>query len=295
MKHNKPALTINLIGAGNLGKSLARLWHEHELLSVKQIFTTSQHTAQSAVDFVGAGTAHAQLVDIEPTDFILIAVPDGQIQAVSDSLHALTLDMQNTVIFHCSGAVSSVVLNKLIDRGASIASVHPIKSFANPESVVTSFEGTFCGVEGEQVALAALLPLFSGLGGKCVNIDAEKKALYHCAAVFTNNYLVSLVESAQRLYQLSGIDREQSMQLMAPMLRETCENVIKLGTLESLTGPIARGDNPTIEKHLSALKEVDPGLTDLYQSLGQVALRLKNSDDKSTVDSELYRLLNKKN
>lgn len=294
MEHDKPPLSINLIGAGNLGKTLARLWHDQKTLSVRQVFTRNQQSANNAIKFIGSGSAHTQLSELEAADILLIAVPDSQIQTVCDELSSLSYDMQNTIVFHCSGVMSSAALNTLSDKGASVASIHPIKSFAHPESAVTSFEGTFCGVEGDQVALASLQPLFRELGGKCVAINADNKALYHCAAVFANNYMVSIVESAQELYQLSGIDREQSMQLMAPMLRETCENLIKFGTQKSLTGPIARSDKQTIEMHLSALRDVDHEMISLYQSLGQVALRLKTDDDKILNDREMDRLLTEK-
>lgn len=292
MRNEQLPLTISLIGAGKLGRSLARLWYDHGLLSVMQVFTKSKLSADKAVEFIGTGTAHCEYSNLQATDILLIAVPDDQIYAVCEILRALPVDLDNTVIFHCSGVMSSSALALLAKKGASVASVHPIKSFANPESAIASFEGTFCGVEGDQAALDVLLPLFAELGGHCIVINPEKKALYHCAAVFANNYMVSLVESAQSLYQLSGIDRDQSMQLMAPMLRETCENLIKNGTRNSLTGPIARGDQQTVKKHLNALEGVDQEIVKLYQTLGRVALRLRHGD--TTMDNEIHKLLSDK-
>ncbi len=38
------------------------------------------------------------------------------------------------------------------------------------------------------------------------------------------------------------------------------------------TGPVARGDAPTIEAHLAALERLDPGLIPLYLALARATL-----------------------
>ncbi len=291
MNNEQLRLSISLIGAGNLGKSLARLFRDRDLLSIQQVFTTNPKSAESAVKFIGAGSPHFDLIELEQTDIILIAVPDDQIGVVCNTLLTLSIDLQNTVIFHCSGVLSSSAIKMLSNSGASIASVHPIKSFANLRASVASFDGTFCGVEGDPAALDILIPLFSKLGANCLTIDSENKALYHCAAVFANNYMVSLTECAQNLYELSGIDRDQSMQLLTPMLRDTCENLVNFGTRGALTGPIARGDKETIEKHLNALFAVDKEAFKIYKALGSVALRLKGDELKSSKKNAIHKLL----
>ncbi len=40
--------TLNLVGAGKLGSTLARLWHRQQQFRIQQIVTRSQQSAQQA-------------------------------------------------------------------------------------------------------------------------------------------------------------------------------------------------------------------------------------------------------
>ncbi|MFZ3221200.1 MAG: hypothetical protein WA174_14275, partial [Rhodoferax sp.] len=53
--------TLNLIGAGRVGQTLARLWQLQGSFAVQDVLTTSLPSAQSAVDCIGAGRAVEQL------------------------------------------------------------------------------------------------------------------------------------------------------------------------------------------------------------------------------------------
>ncbi len=49
----------------------------------------------------------------------------------------------------------------------------------------------------------------------------------------------------------------------------------------ALTGPIARGDEATVARHLEALAETDPELLDLYRAMAErtVALAGRRSEE----------------
>ena len=51
-------------------------------------------------------------------------------------------------------------------------------------------------------------------------------------------------------------------------LRGTINNIDNIGLPNCLTGPIARGDLGTIERHLSALEAKNPSLLTTYKELG---------------------------
>jgi predicted short-subunit dehydrogenase-like oxidoreductase (DUF2520 family) len=94
------------------------------------------------------------------------------------------------------------------------------------------------------------------------------KVLYHTAAVFTCNYLVTLVKLAQNLWLDFGVSSKEATRAMLPLLRGTINNIDNIGLPDCLTGPIARGDLGTIEKHLSALESRNPSLLSTYKELG---------------------------
>ena len=55
--------------------------------------------------------------------------------------------------------------------------------------------------------------------------------------------------------------------MMEPLVRETLENVLALGTARALTGPIARGDDAVVKRHLEALSAWDARIAAIYREL----------------------------
>jgi predicted short-subunit dehydrogenase-like oxidoreductase (DUF2520 family) len=158
--------------------------------------------------------------------------------------------------------------------GAHVASVHPLKSFADPSAAVQSFAGTWCAAEGGGAALEILRPAFERIGARVSEIAPQHKTLYHAASVIVCNYLVALMETGLRCYQRTGIERATASEMMEPLVRETLDNVFRLGTAPALTGPIARGDDAVVAQHLAALAAWDGGVGELYRRLGAIALEL---------------------
>jgi predicted short-subunit dehydrogenase-like oxidoreductase (DUF2520 family) len=107
-----------------------------------------------------------------------------------------------------------------------------------------------------------------------VAIDAQFKTIYHSAAVFACNYLVTLLDVAQQAYAKSGIPPEASLKLIEPLVRETVDNVFRLGPAEALTGPIARGDLATAVKQYRAVSAWNKSHGRLYRQLGKLTAAL---------------------
>ena len=180
----------------------------------------------------------------------------------------------SSIVFHCSGALPSSILDSASQRGAAIASIHPIRSFAVPEKVVADFAGTYCGVEGDQTALDVLNPLFNTIGAQTVSIQGDAKVLYHAAAVFASNYLVTLLDTAVQAYGKAGIPQDVALKMMAPLLRETTENVLQIGPEQALTGPIARNDIATVIKQYRSVNTWNRDYGKLYKQLGKLTAHL---------------------
>ena len=66
-----------------------------------------------------------------------------------------------------------------------------------------------------------------------------------------------------------------------------------IGLPNCLTGPIARGDITTIQKHIYALQEKEPSLLKLYAELGlkTVPIALEKGTIDETVSETLENLL----
>jgi len=266
--------TLTIIGAGKVGQTLARLWASNQIFQIQDVLNRSLESAQRAVTFIGNGTAVASYAELRPADVYLIAVPDDQIAACCDELvRSSNLSLQS-IVFHCSGALRSAQLQAAALPGASVASVHPIRSFAVPEQVAQEFSGTYCGVEGDARAVDILSEAFSAIGARMVTINADAKILYHAAAVFACNYLTTLLDVAQQTYVRAGIPADAALELMAPLVRETIDNIFRIGPAAALTGPIARGDIVTAERQQRAIADWNQDYGALYQQLAKLTADL---------------------
>ena len=95
-------------------------------------------------------------------------------------------------------------------------------------------------------------------------VPDRARGAYHAAASIASNFLVTLEESAAEVLREAGI--ENARELLAPLVLRTAANWSERGR-EALTGPIARGDEATIELHLEALAATHPELLELYEAL----------------------------
>jgi predicted short-subunit dehydrogenase-like oxidoreductase (DUF2520 family) len=246
------------------------------------ILNRSIASAQQASAFIGGGSVAANYDELRNADIYLIAAGDDQIAACCRALAASGKLQAGSIVFHCSGALSSLELAAAVEQGAAVASIHPIRSFAVPQQVAEHFDGTWCGSEGDAAALAVLGPAFSAIGAQLVEIQREQKTLYHAAAVFASNYQVTLIDVAQQAYVAAGIAPELALKLIEPLLSESAANAFKIGPAAALTGPIARGDLATVARQYEAVQAWQPQIAGLYQQFAalttDLALRKKNSE-----------------
>ncbi|QYF95127.1 DUF2520 domain-containing protein [Massilia sp. PAMC28688] len=267
------APTLNIIGAGKVGRVLGRLFAGSGTLAVQDVLTRSPASAVDAVRFMGAGLAVSALAHMRPAQCWMLAVADDQIAPVCDRLAALP-HIAGSVVFHCSGAKASAELAAAAGAGALTASVHPVRSFADPAHVAAHFAPTFCGIEGDAAALALLAGPLAAIGARTVQIDAAAKTVYHAASVFASNYLVTVLDAALRAWQAAGVPPDVARALAAPLAAETLDNVLRLGPEQALTGPIARGDMATVARQQQALDAWDGASGDLYRALAGATVAL---------------------
>jgi predicted short-subunit dehydrogenase-like oxidoreductase (DUF2520 family) len=269
--------TLNLIGPGRLGRTLAHCWQRAGHLHIAGVVGRNTTRTEAAVAFIGAGRP-VTLATLTDADFTLIATPDDQLASVAGQLAQQGKDWHGKVAFHCSGAAPSDLLAPLREAGALIASVHPLKSFADPVVAVDSMAGTWCGCEGDPKALARLAPLFDALSARRFAIDAGQKTLYHAAAVLACNNLVALMEAALRSMAAAGVAADTAWPALRPLVEGTLANLDRFSTSQALTGPVARGDAATIERQQAATTALDPAVGEVYRALGIVALQLARLD-----------------
>lgn len=189
-------------------------------------------------------------------DVVLLCVPDAEIASAAAAIEP------GPLVGHCSGATGLAPL-----APHERFSLHPLMTVT---SAGADFAGAGAAIAGSTArALETARSLATALEMVPVAIAEEDRAAYHAAASIASNFLVTLEAAAERLGQTAGVDRA----LLAPLVRATVENWASLpaaaGPQEALTGPIARGDELTVQRQRAALAARTPELLALFDALAQ--------------------------
>lgn len=268
-------MRVNLIGPGKVGQTLLRRMVMSETCEIRDVFARRPEMADSAREFAGAGRAVSELAAMRPADLWLLTVPDGQIGAVAGMVAAL--DQPPAIIVHCSGFHPSSILSPLAEKGWQVASAHPVLSFSDPVSATAQFPGCHCGVEGP--ASDPVSAFFTALGAQVFAIRTEAKALYHAAAVISNNFTTVLQALAQEAWAEAGVPEDVRAELHAVLLRGTVENILARSPRAALTGPAARGDLAVVAAQGAEVAVWKPEAGELYRLMSAMAARLKETGE----------------
>jgi len=267
----KAKATIAIVGAGNLGTALAISLHSagYTLTEVvsREGRSSRQH-ARTLARRVGADATTLRNPKIT-ADVIWLCVPDRDIGPCARTL-AKSISWTKKIALHCSGVLSSDEIAVFRDRGASIASAHPLMTFV--PGVTPSLAGVSFAVEGDAAAVRFVRSLVAALGAKAFLMTKQNKAAYHAWGTFASPLLTALLALSERVAEAAGVDRAQARQRTLPIVRQTVENYAKQGSARAFSGPIVRGDAETVAKHLDVLERV-PGALEVYRALALAALR----------------------
>jgi predicted short-subunit dehydrogenase-like oxidoreductase (DUF2520 family) len=229
-------------GRGRVGGSLAQA---AELAGI-EVRTAGRDEVGAASEGAGA---------------VLLCVPDAAIAAT-----AAEVPEGPAFVGHVSGAGTLNLLAEAAARGARTFSLHPLQTFADGKTAVQGIPAAVAGSDGEALRFAH--ELAGALGMHPFEVAEADRSAYHAAAAIASNLMVALEESAAELLTKLGTD--EARELLAPLVLRTAANWVELGP-KALTGPIARGDQTTVDGHRAALRERAPELLPLYDALAERA------------------------
>ena len=246
------ASRLAIVGAGRAGGSLA----------------TAARRAGLEVRLAGRAAALGASRD---ADAALLCVPDGAIRTAAESIAEAVPPLR--FVGHVSGAARLDALEPASAAGAATFSLHPLQTIPDARTDLT---GCPCAIAGSnEEALEYARGLAASLEMVAFEVPEEHRAAYHAAASIASNFLVALQESAAELLAATGVP--EARELLVPLVLRTAANWSELGA-DALTGPIARGDAETVERHLRALRETAPDLLALYEALAERAEAIATSE-----------------
>jgi predicted short-subunit dehydrogenase-like oxidoreductase (DUF2520 family) len=257
-------LKTGFIGAGTAGTALAVRLSENGWPVVGASSRTLSSAQKLAMLVPNCRACHTSQELADVAEMVFITTPDDVIGEVCSEIHW----HKGQSVLHCSGAHSVDILAPAKKLGAAIGSYHPLQTFADVDQAIANLPGSTFGLEAEEPLLSTLKELSSLLNGDWVELKPGDKVLYHAAAVFACNYLVTLVKLAVDLWKGFGVSSKEATGALLPLLRGTLNNIDSIGLPNCLTGPVARGDLGTIERHLKALRAENSSLLTTYKELG---------------------------
>lgn len=264
-------MNCNLIGAGRLGMNIAFSLSGLNTIRFDYICNTSYTSALQSCEVLGFGLPVGTIKELPQSDVTWITCNDDSISQVVYDLGLLQNLKRGSFVIHCSGVLSSSILEPLRAQGCYVASFHPPKSFQAGKPEKNAFADLVCIVEGDQPACQWLQSTFTQLGAQLLTIEPNEKPAYHAAAVIASNYLVTLAHHSQQLLLQTGLHESEAKKIISQLMQSSLINLQQKEHIpEALTGPLARGDLRTISKHLQAIKSKE--INDLYKSMAMATL-----------------------
>jgi predicted short-subunit dehydrogenase-like oxidoreductase (DUF2520 family) len=261
------ALDLCIVGPGRLGTALAtQLQRVYDCVNTIVARHSSIAKAIALAEKVDATAKELDAADFEQT-VTWLCIPDAAIAPVAKTM-AQRRDWRGKIVFHSSGALNSDELKPLRDKGATVASVHPMMTFA-PDAK-TPLTGVVFALEGDTKAVDAARRLVGALQGSEFVIAKENKVLYHAFGSFLAPLLVTTLFTGEKIGEQAGVPQKMLRAAMQRIVSQTIDNYFKLGAEASFTGPFVRGDVEVIRKHLAAL---DATQRDAYIGLVRAALQ----------------------
>lgn len=191
---------------------------------------------------------------------VLLCLPDDGIAPLADRIGKSPAPPR--LLGHSSGATA---LDSLGGAGAEgVFSVHPLQTVPDGSTDLAGSPAAIAGSSPESLEIAGEIARMAGM--RSFEVSEADRAVYHTAASIASNFLITLEQTSAEL--LGGIAVENPRQVLEPLVRRSLDNWFDHGP-SALTGPIARGDEATVEAHRRALSQRRPDLLAVYDALAE--------------------------
>lgn len=235
-----PAPRTLIVGGGRMGSALSR---------------TLTSAGVAVIGPLGRGSEILRnaLEEQDPA-VVLLAVPDGEIARIAASL--TSDELQGRLLGHLSGATGLDVLGS--HEGFSL---HPFMTITKDRAPFAGAAATIQATSARaEIAAEALL---TTLQMRRIHIVDEDRAAYHAVASIASNFFMTLEGFAEQVAESIGMDRSA----IIPLVQASLDNWATDGAARSLTGPIARGDEATVQRQRDAIAERVPEGLPLFDAL----------------------------
>ncbi len=246
--------TVVILGTGNLAEHLCNAFSTLDEATIVQVYGRNPEKLKKFNTYSDTCTDPTQ---IKNADVYIIAVKDDAIVPVSK----LLLDKKG-IVAHTSGAIG---MESIQPKNKGV--FYPLQTFTKGKPI--DFKTIPICIEAKERASLKILHDLAGLITDTVyKTTSEQREKLHLAAVFANNFTNYLYSVSEAICVKEGLP----FSLLHPLIMETAEKLKSLSPREAQTGPARRGDQKSMEKHLSLLKNKKQ--TELYAQLSEAIKKM---------------------
>lgn len=243
---------VLFVGAGNVATHLAEVL-DAASLQIVGVFSRKKESAEILAQAYKAIFGDFDEIQDLQADLIILSVPDHAIQDVLSKIPT-----NQALLVHTSGSLDMQILQNKQQR---IGVFYPLQTFSKSKKV--DFLQIPLMVEARETEdLEALEKIAQKISEKVFRITSAQRKKIHIAAVFSSNFTNHLFHIAEELLTKENIPFE----IIQPLIAETAEKIKNLRPFLAQTGPAAREDHETIEKHLKDLED-SPEYHEIYKLL----------------------------
>lgn len=245
-------MNIVLLGTGNVGVVLGKLFVRagHE---IKQVYGRNETEAKRISALFSTESTNNLHEVVQDADLYVIAVSDSAISSIASTLINI-----NALVVHTSGGISINALDNCKRYGV----LYPLQSLRKEMEQLPEIP-FFVDAPNER-DLAFLKDFAATLSNKVYKATDDERLKLHIGAVVCSNFTNHLYALTQDFCEKSNIDFSNYL----PLIQQTTQRLQYYKAADVQTGPAARNDTQTIERHLEALKAY-PEIFSLYKVLSQ--------------------------
>ena len=266
-------MKIGFVGAGKVGFSLGK-YFSSKGLNISGYYSVINSSAEEGARFTLSKSFNMLSEFVSESDLIFITTNDDQINNVCNQIK--NFNIKNKLIAHCSGSLSSKYFQDIL-CDAQFYSIHPMYPFSDKYTSYKNLSEATFTIEGSSEGINQVKEIFSKLGNKILLISEQNKVKYHLANVYASNLYVALISTAVKYFDEINISEKDALNALLPLMKANINNLVAKGIINSLTGPIERGDSNTILKHLEKSMQEDK---EIYLGLSRILLNI--AQDKNT-------------
>lgn len=255
-------LGIGIISAGRvgavLGAALGRAGH-----TIVAAHARSEESIERA-EVLLPGVPLQDVEEIVRTcELVLLALPDRELPGLVEGLAKAGAWQPGHLVVHTAGSMGVEVLAPAAVMGALGLAIHPAMTFTGTSLDLSRLVDCPFAVSGPATILPVAQALVTEIEGIPFEVPSERRALYHAALAHGGNHVVTVVTQAMRMLEEAGIDDPGAF--LGPLVGASVDGALR-SREALLTGPVVRGDVPTIEKHVDVLSEY-PDVLSTYRAI----------------------------